>query len=247
MHWPRRKNGFASPIKSVVDKATGCYRENSEYMAFGGNVFQKITDKMKSKYENEVPPMPTVDPANPYPMSLYIHSLFNQRKEIEKTGPQMGKQKEGFIFRDVPLVLLRGPNGRPFLVPFEQRKGLLTDRSIVSCLVGISFSISPKTGLLMMNTSLKRVTYCGENNRLPDGGGGLEDELSWDTGHLPSLTIPPGMIYDSGPVVTDVTTQLQIEAASKRKADDEYEYDDGDLSETERLQRRRTDSAPKEH
>lgn len=217
-------------------------------MAFGGNVFQKITDKMKARYENEVPPMPTVDPTNPYPMSLYIHSLFDQRKEIEKTGPQMGRPKEGFIFRDVPLVLLRGPNGRPFLVPFEQRKGLLTDRSVVSCLIGISFSISPKTGLLMMNTSLKRVTYCGENNRLPDGGGGLEDELSWDTGHLLSLTIPPGLVYDSEPAVTDVTTQLQIEAAAqpKRKADDGD--DDGDLSETERSVRRRTDSTtPNEH
>jgi len=180
--------------------------------------------------------MPTLHPSNPYPPSLYIHSMFNQRKEIEKTGPQMGKAKEGFIFRDVPLVLLRGPNGRPHLVPFEQRKGLLTDRSIVSCLIGISFSISPKTGLLMMNTSLKRVTYCGENNRLPDGGGGLEDELTWDTGSLQALTIPPGLLCESEPIVTDVTSQLQIAAAPKRKPDED---DDGDLSETERSERQR--------
>lgn len=227
----------------MLDKDTGTYRENSEYMAFSGNVFQKISDKMKARYESEVPPMPVLHPTNPYPPALYIHSMFNQRREIEKTpGPQMGKYKEGFIFKDVPLLLLRGPNGRPYLVPFEQRKGLLTSRSIVSCLVGISFSISSKTGLLMMNTALKRVTYCGENDKIADDGGSLEDELTWNTQSLPSLTIPPGLSCISEPTVTDVTAPplLQIAAGVKRaRGDDAPEEDDGELSETEKNQRQR--------
>lgn len=240
----RRENGYVSPIKSVIDKTTGVYRENSEYMAFSGKVFQKISEKMKARYETEVPPMPTLHPTNPYQPSMYIHELFEQRKQLEKTGPQAGKPKEGFIFKDVPLVLLRGPSGRPTLVPYEQRKGLLTNRSVVSCLIGIAFSISSKTGLLMMNIALKRVTYCGENNRLPDDGGGLDEELAWDTGHLQGITIPPGLICESEPVVTDVTSQLQIEAAAapapqKRKTS-EHDDDDG-LSDTERNQRRRTE------
>lgn len=248
-----RENGFAAPFKCEMDKNSGTYRENSEFMKFGGNVFMKISDKMKTRYETEVPPMPGLDPLKSYAPSLYIHSLFDQRKVIDKTpGPNYGKLKEGFIFKDVPLLLLRGPTGRPHLVPFEQRKGLLTDRSVVSCLVGISFSISTKTGLLMMNTSLKRVTYCGENTQMPSDGGNLEEELAWDTTCLPALTIPPGLLLESAPpVVTDVTNQLQItaDAGSKRKepthvttaaAADEDNEDE--LSETERRQRRRTES-----
>jgi hypothetical protein len=242
-----RDNGFTSPFKSVLDKSTGTYRENSEYMAFGGNVFQKISEKMKSRCDSLVPStLPALDPNSPYPPSLYIHSLFNQRKDIDKTpGPQFGKLKEGFIFKDVPLVLLRGPNNKPHLVPYEQRKGLLTDRSVVSCLVGISFSISSKTGLLSMNTSLKRVTYCGENNQLAGDGVTLDDELAWDTRSLGGFTIPAGFMFDSQPVVTDVTEQLQITDAAKKRGKEAGgvdEHDDSGASDTERRQRRRVDA-----
>lgn len=233
-----RENGFQSPLKQVIDKSSMTRREGSHYMAFGGKVFQKITDGMKARYEKEVPPMPHLDASKPYAPTQYIHQMWNQRTEFHTTqGPMFGKPKDSYIFKDVPLVLLRGPQGRPFMVPYEMRQGLLTKGSIVSCLIGISFSISDKTGLLMMNLSLKRVTYCGENASMPGGGSSLEDELSWDTSSVPSLTIPPGLAINTMPLITDVTTsdQLQITAGTKHRA----EEDDDGLSDTERNERLR--------
>ena len=179
---------------------------------------------MQDMYKKNPPVMPprneTNDPAyDAWPAAL-IHKLFEQQHEMEVdlvTGRPVvpTTYKTGYKFNDVPLIQVKGASGRSEIVPFWKRKASLTRQSLVSPVFAIGFSISDKTGQLVLNLSIHMMHYVGENTPL-GAGDSVEDVLKYDVSAINYFTVPAACLSNpsSVPRIEEMPPQAQIAAAA---------------------------------